>query len=544
MRMGVLRKFVIGCFNTLVLFPALVLAELQIEHVPTGVVSAGERPSLAARVVDEDGDVELVRAYFKSLSGSDYLYVPMSKGADAADRYVALLPAPSPDTQSIDYFLLAKSAAGAVVKSQNFTLDVTPGERTPPAITEPDRFASVDDFHGRLVRFTGNVEIVNLYGQSRAPAEVGFVVRRSETVRTGDSGVVVLDFDNDPITVLDNNSELRVRTPTWFSHLAGKAYFAFQRLLGVTQQPRSVNNTVALIGIRGTTFISYDGALKGVALKEGSLQVSRSRPRPMSLSRDGVTQTTNRFTLGPERLALFDGASVTESGFTPEVLADFARLEAFAAAALGLPQTAEQAPVDQSPIDVYSEAPSVPTQAAGFTDTINLLPTPADAVLGISSTTATAVAGTGTTTSALAASPWIITAVGVGAAVAISNADDSGGGGAGSGDSSDDAALPGNFVAEVTVSCNSCPIAFLDTNQVQDDFYDLYVNDTLVGPVNNTPGGIVRHTATFVSGSNTMELRFTAVQCCNTDLQADFNNGEAITPFSGSANHTWTVNAP
>jgi hypothetical protein len=34
------------------------------------------------------------------------------------------------------------------------------------------------------------------------------------------------------------------------------------------------------------------------------------------------------------------------------------------------------------------------------------------------------------------------------------------------------------------------------------------------------------------------------VQCCNTDLEADFNNGEALTPFSGSADHVWTINAP
>ncbi|MDH3451981.1 MAG: FecR domain-containing protein [Gammaproteobacteria bacterium] len=535
------------CFllNALLAFVSLANAEIGIEHSAPAVVTAGERISLNALVNDDAAGIDLVRAYFKTPAATDFVYTEMLKVEDDADIYIATLPAPARDTRQIDYFLLAKNTAGAIVKSQNFIVEVTANpelqasrDTLPPrdVIVEPSEFASVDGFHGRMLRLSGDIEIVNSYGEVRTPAETGFVVRKAETVRTGNSGVVVLDFDNDPVTVLDRNSELNVRTPTWFSHLAGKAYFAFQRLLNVSQQDRVVNNTVALIGIRGTTFISYDEAKKGVALKEGSLQISRSRPRPMSLLRDGVAQTTNQFTLAPQRLALFQGSRVTESGFTPAVRADFVRLEAFAAGVLGTPQTAEQ-----PRIDVHSEAPTAPTQVAGIDDYINLKLTPANTALGITAATTTVVASTGTAV-ASAISPWVLTAVGLGAAAVVSNADN--GGGSSSSDTGGDTSVASNFVANVTLTCNTCQIAFIDTNAVQDDFYDLYVNDVFVGPVNNPPGGTVVHTANFLSGANTMELRFSAVQCCNTELLADFNNGETITPFTGSADHVWTVNAP
>jgi hypothetical protein len=520
-----------------------VIAEIEIEHQAPAAGAAGERISLSAMVRDDSADIEVVRAYFKTLAASDYLYAEMPRAEQDAEIHVATLPAPARDTRKIDYFLLVKNTAGEVVKSQNFEIDIATGAAQPASndqaprnvVLEPGEFAAVNGFHGRMLRLSGDVEIVNSYGETRTPAETGFVVRGHETVRTGSNGVVVLDFDQDPVTVLDSDSQLDVRTPTWFSHLAGKAYFAFRRLLGASQSERVVNNTVALIGIRGTTFISYDEAKKGVALKEGSLRITRSRPRPLSLLRDGVAQTTNEFMLGPERLALFQGPRVTDTEFTPAVRADFVRLEAFVAGLLGFPQMAEQ-----PRLDVHTETPPDPSQLAGYNDFITLKPTPPSAALGVTATTSTVVASSGA--GVAGTSPWLLAGAGVGAlAVVGSTVGDSGDG---TGSSSGSTSVPGNFVASVDLSCNTCGIAFIDTNSVQDDYYDLYVNDVLIGAVNLVPGGRVAHTVNLRSGANTMELRFSAVQCCNTDLEADFNNGEALTPFSGSADHVWTINAP
>ncbi len=511
-------------------------AAIEIQHVAPDVVSVGQRLQLEARIGDAEGAIELVRAYFKTPAQPDYLYTRMPATGAEADAYSAILPAPAEAAERIEYFFLVRTAAGEVVKSQNFDVEVISDlavlarrEDLPPrrVVLEPTEFAAVDGFHGRMLRLSGSVEIVNAVGETRSPAEAGYVVRELETVRTGGGAVVVLDFDQDPLAVLDSNSRLNVRASSWFSHVAGKAYFAFRRLLGVSRRERMVTNTVALIEIRGTTFISYDGAIKGVALKEGTVDVSGSRARPFSLRRDGAVQTTNRFTLQPDRLALFGGDLVTDTASTPGVRADFARLEAFAAGLAGLPQTA-----GQPRLEVFSEAPPAAANVARFDDYITLRPAPVSEVLG-AATGRTVVAGNSGGTS-----PWLIAGAGIGAAAAVSR---SGAGGGGGGNLTP---LPSNIVATVNVTCNSCPVAIVDTNAIQDDYYDLYVNNVLIGSVNNPPGGSTRYTVDFPSGASTMELRFSAVQCCGTVLEADFNNGEVITPFSGSTNHTWTVNAP
>lgn len=542
------NSFFCVCVSVLLAILSPANAEIEIEHQVPAARAAGERISLSAVIRDDSANIEVVRAYFKTLAANDYHYAEMPRAERGGDIYVATLPAPAYDTRKIDYFLLVKNAAGKVVKSQNFELDIAAdaASQTPNGkqasrnvVLEPSEFAAVNGFHGRMLRLSGDVEIVNSYGETRTPAETGFVVRGHETVRTGSNGVVVLDFDKDPVTVLDSDSQLNVRTPTWFSHLAGKAYFAFQRLLGVSQPERIVNNTVALIGIRGTTFISYDEAKKGVALKEGSLRITRSRPRPLSLLRDGVAQTTNEFVLGPERMALFQGARVADTGFTPAVRADFVRLEAFVAGLLGFPQIAEQ-----PRLDVHTEAPPDPSQLAGFNDFITLKPTPPSAALGVTAATSTVVASAGA--SVAGTSSWLLAGAGVGALAVVGSAAGSSGDGTGSGSSggSGNTSVSGNFVASVDLSCNTCGITFVDRNSIQDDYYDLYVNDVLIGAVNLVPGGRVAHTVNLRPGANTMELRFSAVQCCNTDLEADFNNGEALTPFSGSTDHVWTINAP
>ncbi|MDH3714325.1 MAG: FecR family protein [Gammaproteobacteria bacterium] len=538
------NPFIRVCLGVLLVYVPPAIAEIEIEHRAPAVAIVGERISLSAVVKDDSADIGVVRAYFRTLNTSDYLYAEMPRAAEDAQVYAATLPAPAHDTQQIDYFLLVKNTAGEVVKSQNFDIDISPSaaqasyDQRPRGnvVVEPSEFATVNDFHGRMLRLSGNVEIMNSYGEKHTPAETGFVVRKHETVRTGSNSVVVIDFDKDPITVLDSDSQLNVRAPTWLSHLAGTAYFAFQRLLGVSQSERVVNNTVALIGIRGTTFISYDEAKQGVALKEGSLRIARSRPRPMSLLRNGVAQTTNEFTLGPDRMAMFQGARVAETEFTRTVLADFTRLEAFAAGLLGAPQTAQQ-----PRMDVYSEAPPDPSQLAGFDDFITLRPTPPVSALGISAATSTVVASA--SARAAGTSAWLLAGAGAGALAVAAGTGGGGGNGSSSG-ASGGTSTQSNFVADVDLSCNTCGIAFIDTNSIQDDYYDLYVNDVLVGPVNLVPGGRIVHTVNLLSGANTMELRFSAVQCCNTDLEADFNNGEAVTPFSGSTDHVWTINAP
>jgi hypothetical protein len=375
-------------------------AAVEIEHDQIDESPAGSRIELSAEVTDEDNGIELVRAYFKVPQAADYVFAEMQPQAEEENTYTGMLPAPAQDTTAIDYYLLVRNGDGEVVKSQNFSIEVTADEARaaelaalPPrdVVVQPGEFADVDGFHGRLLRMAGEVEVVDADGDALSPADAGFVVRESQTIRTGADGLAVVDFEQDPITVLDHNSRLNVRTPTWFTHLAGKAYFAFQRLLGVSQQERVVANTVALIGIRGTTFISYEEQLQGVALKDGTVNVASSADAPMQVTRDGVSGAADEFLLQPERMATFDGANVADTDFSAAVQADFARLEGFAAGLLGAAVVAQQA---QSRVEVSSESSSFSAQVVGFDDFIVLNSTPSSAALGLSATSSTVVAST------------------------------------------------------------------------------------------------------------------------------------------------------
>lgn len=61
-------------------------------------------------------------------------------------------------------------------------------------------------------------------------------------------------------------------------------------------------------------------------------------------------------------------------------------------------------------------------------------------------------------------------------------------------------------------------IEIVDSNRIQDDFFDLFLNDKFVGAVNNLPGGSVKFPVTLQSGLNVIELRLTALQGFSTGL--------------------------
>ncbi len=434
------RLCVSAGFASILLFCHAAWAAVEITHEPPDELAAGQRIALRAEVKDTEADVQLVRAYFRTTNAPDYVYAVMVPAADGDDLYTATLPAPAPNAGAMDYFLLVRGGDGRVVKSQNFTARVSENEQAaatlaalPPreVIVEPSEFAPVSGYHGRLVRLAGQVVVVGSDGARRSAAGVGYVVRESETVETGADGRVAIDFSGDPITVLDEASRLNVRTPSWLTHLAGKAYFAFKRLLGVSQSERRVASTVALIGIRGTKLISY--AEQGVALKEGVLNVGSPGGGPLQVTRDGATATSEAFALDGERLASFDGSQVVVSGLTPQNLADFERFESFLGVAPGgtISAEAQVTPTAAEPVAAFSEQSRVAAVAvAGFDDFILLRQAPLTDRLGLAAAGGTVVAGTGgigTTTIAVGA---------LGAGLVLSSGSSGGGGGGSSSDPS------------------------------------------------------------------------------------------------------------
>jgi len=188
-------------------------------------------------------------------------------------------------------------------------------------------------FEGRVVRSDGQISVTSASGEAIDLGAAGNVVRETQTISTGADGMAVLRFNNGTITVLDPNSRLQVKTPNWFVHLAGKAFFTFKKLVGAADE-RRVQNTVALIGIRGTEFISYETGQTALALDEGSLNL-QTLGDSFQLSEDGTQTQVAEFVLDEKQMVSFEGNAATVTPFTPAVLADFAAFRAFGGDLLG-----------------------------------------------------------------------------------------------------------------------------------------------------------------------------------------------------------------
>ena len=127
---------------------------------------------------------------------------------------------------------------------------------------------------------------------------------------------------------------------------------------------------------------------------------------------------------------------------------------------------------------------------------------------------------------------------GIAAAAGGGGGDDDSGGSSGGGESPPP---PGDG----TVTSRDVSISVIDINEIQDDYYDLYVNGVFIGPVNNPPGGTTTYNhVTLKSGSNSIELKLTELRGSYTYLQININSGEFVEYFSGSVDHSWTITAP
>ncbi len=133
-------------------------------------------------------------------------------------------------------------------------------------------------YRGKILKFDGDVEVINARGERRPVKKVDEPLHEMDTIVTKKGGRVVVRFDDGALSSLDEKSRLRVEKTNWFSYLGGKIYFTFKKIFG---EPRHVKTRVATIGVRGTTFIiSENSGQNGesVALKEGLLQITSTGP--------------------------------------------------------------------------------------------------------------------------------------------------------------------------------------------------------------------------------------------------------------------------
>lgn len=154
-------------------------------------------------------------------------------------------------------------------------------------------FSIAAEFHGRIVKYKGNVTIKDNKGKIRKPEVSDYIAVSDEKIDTRSGGKAVVKFTNGSMTVIGENSSLGIEKPTLFSHLKGTILFSFARNTGPT---RMVQTDSAVFGIRATSFV-VDSSAEGdsLALKEG--QVSVESPKgDFEIHRQQVNEELEAFT--------------------------------------------------------------------------------------------------------------------------------------------------------------------------------------------------------------------------------------------------------
>jgi hypothetical protein len=156
---------------------------------------------------------------------------------------------------------------------------------------------------------------------------------------------------------------------------------------------------------------------------------------------------------------------------------------------------------------------------------------------GLTGAAATATSGGTITASTIGFSTTTLVAAGavgaaaVGGGVAAASSSSSGGG-----SSKYDPSAP-----TLEISSREVVACVVDWNNIQDDYYDMYLNGKFIGKIENPPGGTVCYNISLRSGNNILELRLKKEMESGTDLNIDLNNGEEIANFFGTTNHKWNI---
>jgi hypothetical protein len=248
-----------------------------------------------------------------------------------------------------------------------------------------------EEFRGTLIKVNGQVTIIDANGQRVTADKSGDIVRVTDTIETASDSSAVVSFNDGALSILDQESRLRVEKTGWLSHLGGKIYFTYRKIFG---ESRQVKTRFATLGIRGTTFIVNDiGDSQGVALAEGLLDIqtpgaafeihrqaqldqfgafkqqSRQQRETVQQAFDEYKQALKRdfiefkksFRLQANHVVRFEGNRVEERRIDDAIKAEFEYFESIAAELLDefreqssphfLPGSREQAQ------DSYSKAP-------------------------------------------------------------------------------------------------------------------------------------------------------------------------------------------
>ena len=99
-----------------------------IKYKPIDYFVSGKRIKLNAKITDKAG-INLARCYFRAVEEADFVFVALKE--IKTNQYEGILPAPSKDTETIEYLFLAVNDANHVIKSQRFKVNKNDDDKTP-----------------------------------------------------------------------------------------------------------------------------------------------------------------------------------------------------------------------------------------------------------------------------------------------------------------------------------------------------------------------------------------------------------------------------
>ena len=137
--------------------------------------------------------------------------------------------------------------------------------------------ANAENPRGTVIKTEGDVRIIRADGSKLKVGKSDIKVNQQDTIVSGQNGKAVVRYNDGAMTILVNKSKLQVGEPGFFSHLSGKIYYHFRKVIG--DKPREVKTSYATLGVRGTTFLVDDSEdNRAVSLKEGRLNVESPGP--------------------------------------------------------------------------------------------------------------------------------------------------------------------------------------------------------------------------------------------------------------------------
>ncbi|MDD2909080.1 MAG: S8 family serine peptidase [Candidatus Gracilibacteria bacterium] len=101
------------------------------------------------------------------------------------------------------------------------------------------------------------------------------------------------------------------------------------------------------------------------------------------------------------------------------------------------------------------------------------------------------------------------------------------------------------LIENLDVTTRDVQISIIDSNSIQDEYFNLVVNNVVIGKIENLPGSTTTYPVKLKSGDNLLELRITNTAISDTRLTMRLSPDGIEKIFQGNdISYAWTIRAP